>query len=215
MSTPGGGGRRRVGKRQNDGRGRVASGSGQPFFDREHDGTCRSTSTRSSGRAPSVIRLHSYDDAITWSTPAGQRHRDLHQRRRRRPRYENEVEAGMVGINVPVPGPWLGTTPSGAGRPRCSTRHPRARHRGLQLLHPQQGHHHPLAGPQPRRPELSTSHRTGEHRPERGKISPRPPDSSQNWIGGYVSSKLHSGNPCRGNPGESIDDTVNRIQHPP
>ena len=62
-------------------------------------------------------------------------------------RFQNEVEVGMVGINVPIPVPMayysLRRLEGLAVR-----RHPRARHRGRALLHPRQGRHLPLARPE-------------------------------------------------------------------
>ena len=67
-------------------------------------------------------------------------------------RYQNEVEVGMVGINVPIPVP-VGVLLLRRLEELAVRRHPRARHRGRPLLHPRQGRHHPLARPEPRRPQ--------------------------------------------------------------
>ena len=65
-------------------------------------------------------------------------------------RFQNEVEVGMVGINVPIPVP-VAYYSFGGLEELALRRHPRARHRGRALLHAGQGRHEPLARPEPRR----------------------------------------------------------------
>jgi hypothetical protein len=71
-------------------------------------------------------------------------------------RYQNEIEVGMIGINVPTRCR-LPRSPSAAGR-LAVRRHQGSWRRGFPLLHPTESGHLPLAGPQPRRdqPGLST-----------------------------------------------------------
>jgi malonate-semialdehyde dehydrogenase (acetylating)/methylmalonate-semialdehyde dehydrogenase len=55
-------------------------------------------------------------------------------------RFENEIQVGMVGVNVPIPVPV-------AFYSLALRRPARARHGGRQVLHPYQGHHDALAAP--------------------------------------------------------------------
>ena len=106
------------------------------------------------GPVLSVVRVDSYDEGLDLinTNPYGNGTAIFTNDGGAARRFQNEVEVGMVGINVPGPGPGrlllLRRLEGLAVR-----RHPRPRHRGLPLLHPRQGHHHPLARPQPRRPE--------------------------------------------------------------
>ena len=82
--------------------------------------------------------------------PVRQRHRHLHQRRRRRPPLSERGRGRHGRHQRPRPGPgWVLLLRR--LEELTLRRHPRPRHRRLQLLHPQQSHHHPLARPQPRR----------------------------------------------------------------
>ena len=85
---------------------RAGSGSGQHFSTRSPP-TCRSTPTRSSGRCCRCVRVDSYDDALTLvnSNPYGNGTAIFTNDGGAARRYQNEVEVGMVGINVPVPVP--------------------------------------------------------------------------------------------------------------
>ena len=103
------------------------------------------------GPVLAVLRVDSYDDALTLvnSNPYGNGTAIFTNDGGAARRYQNEVEVGMVGHQR-----------AGAGSGRLLLvrrlegvpvrRHPCARYRGLQLLHPQQGHHHPLARSQSR-----------------------------------------------------------------
>ena len=104
------------------------------------------------GPVLSVVRVETYDEALESDQlqPLRQRHRDLHQRRRRRPalpergpgRHDRHQRAhpGTDGLLQ------LRRLESLAVR-----RQPRPRHGRRAVLHPRQGHHPPLARPQPRR----------------------------------------------------------------
>jgi len=73
-------------------------------------------------------------------------------------RFQNEVEVGMVGINVPIPVP-VSYYPSVAGRARYSETATRTG-RGRPFLHARQGGDQPVAGPEPRRnqPRVPAEH---------------------------------------------------------
>jgi len=72
-------------------------------------------------------------------------------------KFQQDVEVGMVGINVPIPGahglPLLRRLEALVVR-----RHPRARPRGHPLLHPPQGGHRALAGARTPRQEPRLPH---------------------------------------------------------
>ena len=65
-------------------------------------------------------------------------------------RFQNEVEVGMVGINVPIPVPMAYYSFGGWKASLFGDTHAHGTD-GRALLHPRQGHHQPLARPQPRR----------------------------------------------------------------
>ena len=115
--------------------------------------TCRSTPTRSSGRSLGC-RVDSYDDALTLvnSNPYGNGTAIFTNDGGAARRYQNEVEVGMVGINVPVPVP-VGYYSFGGWKASLFGDTHAHGTEGVQLLHPQQGDHHPVARPQPRRPQ--------------------------------------------------------------
>ncbi len=104
------------------------------------------------GPVLSVVRVDSYEAALEAGQrpPLWQRHRDLHQRRRRRPalpgrgrgRHDRHQRADPGADGVLLVRRLEGL---------AVRRHARPRHRGRALLHPRQGRHLPLAGPQPRR----------------------------------------------------------------
>ena len=106
------------------------------------------------GPVLSVVRVDSYDEGLELinSNPYGNGTAIFTNDGGAARRFQNEVEVGMVGINVPVPVP-VGYYSLRRLEGLAVRRHPRPRHRGLPLLHPRQGHHHPLARPQPRRPQ--------------------------------------------------------------
>ena len=64
--------------------------------------------------------------------------------------FEQDVEVGMIGVNVPIPVP-MAYYSFGGWKSLALRRHPRPRRRGRALLHPRQGRHHPLARPLHRR----------------------------------------------------------------
>ena len=65
-------------------------------------------------------------------------------------RFQNEVEVGMVGINVPIPVPMAYYSFGGWKNSLFGDTHAHGS-RGRALLHPRQGRHQPLARPEPRR----------------------------------------------------------------
>ncbi len=84
--------------------------------------------------------------------PVRQRHRDLHQRRRRGPPLR-ERDPGRHGRHQRADPGADGLLLLRRLEELALRRHPRLRRRGHQLLHPRQGRHLPLARPEPRRPE--------------------------------------------------------------
>ena len=62
-------------------------------------------------------------------------------------RFQNEVEVGMVGVNVPIPVP-MAYYSLRRLEVLAVRRHPRARHGGRALLHPRQGRHVAVARPE-------------------------------------------------------------------
>ena len=85
---------------------RAGSGSARPCSTTSPP-TCRSTPTRSSGRCCRCVRVDSYDDALDLvnSNPYGNGTAIFTNDGGAARRYQNEVEVGMVGINVPIPVP--------------------------------------------------------------------------------------------------------------
>ena len=82
----------------------------------------RSTATRSSDRCSVVIRVGTCDDAVGLDQRqlVRQRHGDLHLADGGAARGSScDVQAGMIGINVPIPVPWRITRSEG-GRTRSS-----------------------------------------------------------------------------------------------
>ena len=104
------------------------------------------------GPVLSVVRVESYDEALELinSNPYGNGTAIFTNDGGAARRFQNEVEVGMIGINVPIPVP-MAYYSFGGWKSIAVRRHPRPRHRGRALLHPRQGRHHPLARPQPRR----------------------------------------------------------------
>ena len=99
-------------------------------------------------------------------------------------RFQFEVEAGMVGINVPIPVP-MAYYSFRRLEPEPLRRHPHARHRGRALLHAGQGHHVEMARPRCARFEPGSRSRvpdarlngrrvgawgTTKHEPDRGDL---------------------------------------------
>ena len=104
------------------------------------------------GPVLSVIRVESYDEALELvnANPYGNGTAIFTNDGGAARRFQNEVEVGMVGINVPIPVP-MAYYSFGGWKALAVRRQPRPRRRGCALLHPRQGCHHPLARPQPRR----------------------------------------------------------------
>ena len=61
-------------------------------------------------------------------------------------RFENEIQVGMVGVNVPIPVPVAFYSFGGWKSSLFGDLHVHGME-GVQVLHPHQGHHHPLAAP--------------------------------------------------------------------
>lgn len=106
------------------------------------------------GPVLSVLRVESYEEAMALlnANPYGNGTALFTNDGGAARRFHNEVEVGMVGINVPIPVP-MAYYSFGGWKNSLFGDSPRARHRRRALLHPHQGRHHPLARPQPRRPE--------------------------------------------------------------
>ena len=102
------------------------------------------------GPVLSVIRVETYDEALDLinSNPYGNGTAIFTNDGGAARRFQNEVEVGMIGINVPIPVP-MAYFSFGGWKNLAVRRHPRARRRGRALLHPRQGDHQPLARPQP------------------------------------------------------------------
>ena len=106
------------------------------------------------GPVLSVVRVDSYDDGLDLinSNPYGNGTAIFTNDGGAARRFQSEVEVGHDRHQRAGPGPgrlllvrWMEGV--------AVRRHARPRHRGFQLLHPEQGHHHPLARPEPRRAE--------------------------------------------------------------
>ena len=104
------------------------------------------------GPVLSVVRVPTYDDALALvnANPYGNGTAIFTNDGGAARRFQDEVEVGMVGINVPIPVP-MAYYSLRRLEGLALRRHPRARHRGRALLHPGQGRHLALARPQPRR----------------------------------------------------------------
>ena len=104
------------------------------------------------GPVLSVVRVATYDDALALvnANPYGNGTAIFTNDGGAARRFQNEVEVGMIGINVPIPVPG-GLLLLRGVEELAVRRHPRPRHRGRALLHPRQGGHQPVARPEPRR----------------------------------------------------------------
>ena len=94
--------------------------------------------------------------------------------------FQFDVEAGMVGINVPIPVP-VAYYSFGGWNAVAVRRQPHLRARGHPLLHPRQGRHEPLARPRdeqrrPRIPADAVGDRCGRRRARRRPSSTRDTD---------------------------------------
>ena len=101
--------------------------------------------SRSSASRPTTRRCE-----LINSQPVRQRHRDLHQRRRRRPALP-ERGRGRHGRHQRADPGADGLLQLRRLEGLAVRRQPRPRHGRRAVLHPRQGHHQPLARPQPRR----------------------------------------------------------------
>ena len=104
------------------------------------------------GPVLSVVRVETYDEALELmnSNPYGNGTAIFTNDGGAARRFQNEVEVGMVGINVPIPVP-MAYYSFGGWKASLFGDTPRPRHGRRAVLHPRQGHHQPLARPQPRR----------------------------------------------------------------
>jgi malonate-semialdehyde dehydrogenase (acetylating)/methylmalonate-semialdehyde dehydrogenase len=80
---------------------------GPTLFDNGSPLTCRSTPTRSSGRCSRSCGSHSYDEglALINSSLYGNGTAIFTNDGGAARRFQNEVQVGMIGINVPIPVP--------------------------------------------------------------------------------------------------------------
>ena len=110
------------------------------------------------GPVLSVIRAKTYDEALDLinSNPYGNGTAIFTNDGGAARRFQNEVEVGMIGVNVPIPVP-MAYYSFGGWKNSLFGDTPRPRHGGRQLLHPRQGRHLPVARPQPRRPRAGLS----------------------------------------------------------
>ncbi len=122
------------------------------------------------GPVLSIVRVDSYDEGMSahQRQRVRQRHRDLHQRRRRRPalpargagRHGRRQRADPGARGLPLLRRLEGLTV----RRRQGLRPARRR-----LLHPREGRHRPLARPEPRRPQPGLpAERLSDPAPSRG-----------------------------------------------
>ena len=104
------------------------------------------------GPVLSVLRVDTYDDALALvnANPYGNGAAIFTNDGGAARRFQNEVEVGMVGINVPIPVP-VAYYSFGGLEELAVRRHARVRRRRRALLHPRQGRDEPLARPEPRR----------------------------------------------------------------
>ena len=104
------------------------------------------------GPVLSVVRVETYDEALELinSNPYGNGTAIFTNDGGAARRFQNEVQVGMIGINVPDPGA-DGLLQLRRLEGLAVRRQPRPRHGRRAVLHPPEGHHQPLARPQPRR----------------------------------------------------------------
>ncbi len=104
------------------------------------------------GPVLSVVRVESYDEALQLvnANPYGNGTAIFTNDGGAARRFQNEVEVGMVGINVPIPVP-MAYYSFGGWKASLFGDTPRPRHGRCAVLHPRQGDHQPLARSQPRR----------------------------------------------------------------
>ena len=104
------------------------------------------------GPVLSVVRVQTYDEGLELinDNPYGNGTAIFTNDGGAARRFQNEVEVGMVGVNVPIPVP-MAYYSFGGWKNCLFGDTPRPRHGGRALLHPRQGRHLALARPQPRR----------------------------------------------------------------
>ena len=104
------------------------------------------------GPVLSVLRVDTYDDALALvnANPYGNGTAIFTNDGGAARRFQNEVEVGMVGINVPIPVPVAYYSFGGWKSSLFGDTHA-LRHRRRALLHPHEGRDEPLARPEPRR----------------------------------------------------------------
>jgi hypothetical protein len=104
------------------------------------------------GPVLSVVRVESYDEALDLvnSNPSGNGTAIFTSDGGAARRVQDEVEVGMVGINVPIPVPMAYYSFGGWKAALFGDNHA-PRHRRRALLHPRQSHHRRWLDPQPRR----------------------------------------------------------------
>ena len=128
------------------------------------------------GPVLSVVRVESYDEAVALvnANEYGNGTAIFTNDGGAARRFENDVEVGMIGVNVPIPVP-VAYYSFGGWKTLALRRHPRLRHRGRALLHPRQGRHHPVDRPgQPpgRRPRAGIPAECLSHAPYPARSTP-------------------------------------------
>ena len=120
---------------------------------------CRSTPTRSSARCSPWSGSARYDEALELvnANPYGNGTAIFTNDGGAARRFQNEVEVGMVGVNVPIPVP-MAYYSFGGWKASLFGDTARARRGRRALLHPRQGGHQPLARPAPRRRQPRLPH---------------------------------------------------------
>jgi hypothetical protein len=134
------------------------------------------------GPVLSVVRVTSYDEALELvnANPYGNGTAIFTNDGGAARRYQNEVQVGMIGVNVPIPVP-MAYYSFGGWKSSLFGDTPRARHRGRALLHPRQGRHLRVARPEPRRAEprvpaerlTCAAISSGQRRPEPQQVAVR------------------------------------------
>ena len=116
------------------------------------------------GPVLSVVRVGSFDEALQLvnDNPYGNGTAIFTNDGGAARRFQNEVEVGMVGINVPIPVP-VAYYSFGGWKASLFGDTPRPRYGGRAVLHARQSHHQPLARPQPWRHQPRISGEQVDH----------------------------------------------------